>query len=119
MKDLFSVEGKTALVTGGGRGIGEMIAQGLVEAGAKVYIASRKAEVCEQVAKRLSASGTCVGIAADLSTEAGCRALADDIASREQSLDVLVNNSGANWGAPLEQFDDAAWNRVLDLNVKG
>lgn len=119
MQDLFSVEGKTALVTGGGRGIGLMIAQGLVEAGAKVYIASRKAEVCEQVAKQLSKSGSCTGIAADLSTEAGCKGLADEIAQRESALQILVNNSGANWGAPIEQFDDAAWNRVLDLNVKG
>ena len=119
MKDLFSIEGKTAVVTGGGRGIGLMIAQGLVEAGAKVYIASRKASVCEEVARELSKSGTCVGIAADLSTEAGCKALADEISQRESSLNILVNNSGANWGTPIEDFDDAAWNRVLDLNVKG
>jgi NAD(P)-dependent dehydrogenase (short-subunit alcohol dehydrogenase family) len=119
MQDLFSVAGKVALVTGGGRGIGVMIAQGLVEAGAKVYIASRKAEVCEQVAKELSKSGSCTGLAADLSTEEGCRGLAAEIAGREPKLDILVNNAGANWGAPIEDFDDAAWNRVLDLNVKG
>lgn len=119
MKDLFSVEGKTALVTGGGRGIGLMIARGFVEAGAKVYIASRKAEVCEQAAKQLSKSGRCTGLSADLSTEAGCRALAAELAEREPKLQILVNNAGANWGAPIEEFDDAAWNRVLDLNVKG
>ena len=119
MKDLFSVEGKVALVTGGGRGIGVMIARGLVEAGAKVYIASRKADVCETVAKELSKSGSCTGLAADLSTEEGCRGLAAEIAEREPKLDILVNNAGANWGAPIESFDDAAWDRVLNLNVKG
>jgi NAD(P)-dependent dehydrogenase (short-subunit alcohol dehydrogenase family) len=119
MKDLFSVEGKVALVTGGGRGIGMMIAQGLVEAGAKVYIASRKAEVCEQVAKELSKAGSCTGLPADLSTEEGCRLLAAELAGREPRLDILVNNAGANWGAPIEDFDDAAWDRVLDLNLKG
>ncbi len=119
MTDLFSIAGKTAVVTGGSRGIGLMIARGFVEAGAKVYISSRKAEVCEQVAAELSEVGECVALPADLSTEAECRRLADEIATRESSLDILVNNAGATWGTPLEQFDEAAWERVLALNVKG
>jgi NAD(P)-dependent dehydrogenase (short-subunit alcohol dehydrogenase family) len=117
--NLFSIEGKTALVTGGGRGIGLMIARGFVEAGAKVYISSRKADVCDEVAGELSQSGTCISVPADLSTEAGCRRLADEITARESSLEILVNNAGANWGAPLAEFPDSAWDRVLDLNVKG
>jgi len=118
-QDLFSISGKTALVTGGSRGIGKMIAEGFVEAGAKVYIASRKAEVVAEVAEELSAKGTCIGIPADLSTEAECRRLADEIASREDHLDILVNNAGATWGTPLADFDEAAFERVLALNVKG
>ncbi|PCI52181.1 MAG: 3-oxoacyl-ACP reductase [Moraxellaceae bacterium] len=118
MKDLFSIEGKVALVTGGGRGIGLMIAQGFVEAGAKVYIASRKKEVCEEVAATLSEHGTCIGIGADLSTEAGIKALAEELKSREEKLDILVNNSGVTWGAPLESFPDSAWDKVLGLNLK-
>jgi NAD(P)-dependent dehydrogenase (short-subunit alcohol dehydrogenase family) len=117
--DLFSIAGKTALVTGGSRGIGLMIARGFVEAGATVYISSRKADVCEQVAAELSEVGTCVALPADLSTEEECRRLADELGEREEGLDILVNNAGATWGAPMAEFDDAAWDRVLDLNVKG
>jgi NAD(P)-dependent dehydrogenase (short-subunit alcohol dehydrogenase family) len=117
--DLFSIDGKTALVTGGSSGIGKMIATGFVQAGARVTIASRKAEVCETVAKELSAFGECVALAANLSTEEGCRALAEAMAGREERLDILVNNAGATWGAPLAEFDEAAWERVLALNVKG
>jgi NAD(P)-dependent dehydrogenase (short-subunit alcohol dehydrogenase family) len=119
MSDLFSIAGKTAVVTGGSRGIGLMIARGFVEAGAKVYVSSRKADVCERVAADLSELGECVALPADLSTEAECRRLAEAVAEREPSLDILVNNAGATWGAPLEQFDEAAWERVLALNVKG
>jgi NAD(P)-dependent dehydrogenase (short-subunit alcohol dehydrogenase family) len=119
MSDLFSIAGKTALVTGGSRGIGLMIARGYVEAGARVYISSRKADVLDEVAAELSKVGECHAIAADLSAEAECRRLAEAIAARESSLDVLVNNAGATWGAPLEQFDEAAWERALALNVKG
>jgi NAD(P)-dependent dehydrogenase (short-subunit alcohol dehydrogenase family) len=117
--DLFSIAGKTALVTGGGRGIGKMIAEGFVDAGASVFIASRKADVVEQVAKELSEKGTCVGLAADLSTEEGCRGLAAEMESRVDRLDILVNNAGATWGTPLADFDEAAFERVLALNVKG
>jgi NAD(P)-dependent dehydrogenase (short-subunit alcohol dehydrogenase family) len=117
--DLFSIAGKTALVTGGTRGIGRMIAEGFVDAGATVYISSRKADACAEVATELSQKGTCVGIPADLSKEAECRRLADDMAAREDSLDILVNNAGATWGAPLVEYDETAFERVLSLNVKG
>jgi len=106
-------------VTGGSRGIGMMIARGYVEAGARVYISSRKADVLDEVAAELSKVGECHAIAADLSTEPECRRLAEAIAARESSLDILVNNAGATWGAPLEQFDEPAWERALALNVKG
>lgn len=119
MKDLFSLQGKVALVTGGSSGIGLMIARGFVEAGAKVYIASRKADELERAAKELSTAGPCIALPADLSTEAGARALAAAFAAREPKLDVLVNNAGANWGAPLDEYPDSAWDKVLALNVKG
>ena len=117
--DLFSIAGKTALVTGGSRGIGRMIAEGFVDAGATVYISSRKADVCEQVAAELSKKGTCIAVPADLSKEEECRRLADEMAARVDKLDILVNNAGATWGTPLADFDEAAFERVLALNVKG
>jgi NAD(P)-dependent dehydrogenase (short-subunit alcohol dehydrogenase family) len=119
MDELFSIKGKTAVVTGGSRGIGLMIAQGFVEAGASVYVSSRKAEVCDGVAAELSRIGTCVSLPADLSTEEGCRELADALREREDRLDILVNNAGATWGAPMDDYDEAAWERVMALNVKG
>jgi len=118
MKDLFSIEGKTAVVTGGSRGIGLMIARGFVEAGAKVYISSRKAADCEKVAAELCRVGTCVALPADLGTEAGANGLAAAVAEREPALHILVNNAGANWGASLAEYPDAAWDKVLALNVK-
>lgn len=119
MSDLFSVSGKVVLITGGSRGIGEMIARGFVDAGAKVYISSRKADVCESLAAELSKSGTCIAIPADLSSESECSRLAQEIASREDHLDVLINNAGATWGAPMAEYDESAFERVLALNVKG
>src|SRR3990172_9304676 len=119
MSNLFSIEGKTALVTGGSRGIGLMIARGMVEAGANVYISSRKAEVCDEVAAELSKSGRCTSIPADLGTEAGCRFLADEIGKREERVHILVNNAGANWGAPMAEFPDSAFDKVFAVNVKG
>jgi len=119
VKDLFSIEGKVAVVTGGSRGIGLMIARGLVEAGAKVYISSRKRDVCEQAANELSKSGHCLAVPADVSTEAGARHLAAHVAQHEPAVQILVNNAGANWGAPLAEYPDEAWDKVLALNVKG
>ncbi len=119
--ELFSIAGRTALVTGGSRGIGLMIARGYVQAGARVFVSSRKAEACEQAVAELDAiaPGSAEALPADLSTEDGCRALATALAECTDRLHILVNNAGATWGAPLEEFDDAAWNRTLDLNVKG
>ena len=102
MKDLFSIEGKVALVTGGSRGIGLMIARGYVENGARVYISSRNAEVCDEVAAELSKAGTCIALPADLSTQAEADRLAAELGAREKSLHILVNNAGANWGAPTK-----------------
>jgi len=116
--DLFSIKGKVALITGGSRGIGLMIARGFVEAGAKVYISSRKREVCDQVADELSSIGQCTSIPADLSTVGGSAYLAHEISSREQSLNILVNNAGAAWGAPLADYPEAGWDKVMDTNVK-
>lgn len=118
MKNLFSIEGKTVLVTGGSRGIGLMIARGFVEAGAKVYISARKKDTCDRVAAELATNGSCVSVPADLSTEAGAKELAAAVAARETALHVLVNNAGANWGAPLAEYPDAAWDKLLALNVK-
>ncbi len=118
--ELFSVAGKTALVTGGSRGIGLMIARGLVAAGARVAISSRKAGACAAAAAELSRHGECVAIPADLSTRAGVEALA--AAVREQfpdGLHLLVNNAGATWGAPLEDFPESGWDKVVDTNLKG
>ena len=119
--NLFSIQGKTALVTGGSRGIGEMIAAGFLSQGAKVYISSRKANACEATAERLSQAygGQCIALPADLSNLAGVEGLASQLAARESRLDILVNNAGASWGAPLEQFPELGWDKVMDTNVKG
>jgi NAD(P)-dependent dehydrogenase (short-subunit alcohol dehydrogenase family) len=115
---LFSIEGKVALVTGGSRGIGLMIARGFVEAGAKVYISSRKAEVCDDVAAELSKVGTCISVPADVATEADCNALAARVAEDTERLHILVNNAGATWGAPLAEYPDSAWDKLYATNVK-
>jgi NAD(P)-dependent dehydrogenase (short-subunit alcohol dehydrogenase family) len=119
MKNLFDVSGKIALVTGGSRGIGEMIAEGYVANGVKTYISSRKKEACDATAARLSEQGECISIPADLSSMEGIKNLAAEIASRESQLDILVNNAGATWGAPIEEFPEAGWDKVMDINVKG
>ena len=119
MSDLFSLSGKTAVVTGGSRGIGLMIARGFIDAGASVYISSRKADVCEKVAAELGQHGTCVALPFDLSNEDGARRLGEAVAEREDRLDILVNNAGATWGVPLAEHDADSWDRVLNLNVQG
>jgi NAD(P)-dependent dehydrogenase (short-subunit alcohol dehydrogenase family) len=118
VEDMFGMAGKVALVTGGSRGIGLMIAEGMVQAGARVYISSRKADVSDQEAARLSTLGRCVSLPADLGSLAGCTALAEALQAKEQKLDVLVNNAGANWGAPMAEYPDKAWDKVFELNVK-
>jgi NAD(P)-dependent dehydrogenase (short-subunit alcohol dehydrogenase family) len=120
VNDLFSVKGKTALVTGGSRGIGLMIARGYVEGGAKVYVSSRKKQVCDEVAAELNAlgKGSAVSLAGDISTEAGVQEIAAALAAAEPKLDILVNNAGTNWGAPLADYSDDAFQKVLATNVK-
>ena len=118
LERLFGLSGKTALVTGGTRGIGMMIARGLLQAGARVVVSSRKADACERAVEVLSEFGDVRAVAADISHQEECRRLAADVLSQTDTLDILVNNAGATWGEPLETFPAAAWDRVLDLNVK-
>lgn len=120
LDNLFSVAGKTVLVTGGSRGIGEMIAAGFLANGATVYISSRKADACDATAARLAETygGTCVSIPADLSKLDGIDALVAAMADVDE-LDVLVNNAGASWGASIEEFPEVGWDKVMDTNVKG
>ena len=117
--DLFSVRGKSVVVTGGTRGIGAMIASGFVAAGADVVVASRKADAVAAAVADLSRYGNCSGLVADLSTEEGARVFAEGVAALHAQVDVLVNNAGATWGAPLAEHDTASWDRVLNLNVQG
>ncbi len=121
LDSLFSVRGKVVLVTGGSRGIGEMIAAGFLANGATVYISSRKADVCDATAARLAEEygGRCISIPADLSQLDGVRHLAGELAAREQQLHVLVNNAGATWGASIDEFPEVGWDKVMDTNVKG
>lgn len=119
LNELFDVSGKTVLVTGGSRGIGEMIARGFVENGAKVYISSRKADDCDATARALGTFGHCVSLPCDLSTLAGTQELTRLYSAHETKLDVLVNNAGATWGAPLDDFPESGWDKTMDLNLKG
>ena len=116
---LFSLRGKTAVVTGGSRGIGAMIARGLLDAGAEVLISARKQHELDAAHTALSAHGTVHAVCADVSTLDGVAALADAVAERFPTLDILVNNAGATWGMPLDEFDEHAWDKVMDTNVKG
>lgn len=118
VEELFSLEGRVALVTGGSRGIGEMIAGSFVKAGASVYIAARHPTPCQATAERLRPLGRCTALTADISTLRGVQSLRDDIASREDHLDILVNNAGGAWGEPLETFSERGWERDMNLNVK-
>lgn len=115
---LFDLAGKVAVVTGGTRGIGLMIATGFVKAGVKTYVTSRKADACAAAAKTLSDFGECIAHPSDLSSVEGVEAFASWIQSHEKKVDVLVNNAGATWGEPMEEFSEHGWDRVMDLNVK-
>ena len=117
LNELFGLEGKIALVTGGSRGIGKMIVEGLLEAGcARVYIVARKKEQVDETSAELG--DKVIGLIGDLSQMEGIQALADDLASREDKLYLLVNNAGAAWGEPFEDFTEAGWHRTMDLNLK-
>lgn len=116
VSSLFRLDGRVALVTGGSRGIGRMIAEGFVASGAKVYVSSRRADACEATAAALGPNA--IPLPHDVSTVDGCRALAAELAEREPRLDILVNNAGAAWGEPFESFPEKGWDKVMDLNVK-
>jgi NAD(P)-dependent dehydrogenase (short-subunit alcohol dehydrogenase family) len=115
---LFDLTGKTALVTGGTRGIGLMIARGLLDAGARVAISSRKADACEEARAELESHGEVIAVPMDVSSEAGCQQLAQAVRDQWGTLNILVNNAGATWGEPLETFPESAWDKVLNLNLK-
>jgi NAD(P)-dependent dehydrogenase (short-subunit alcohol dehydrogenase family) len=118
VNDLFSVAGKVAVVTGGSRGIGFMIADGLVRNGVRVYVTARKADACDAAAAELSQHGECISIPADLSRADEIERFTAAVAERERQVDILVNNAGAAWGAPLGEFPEAGIDKVLDVNVK-
>jgi NAD(P)-dependent dehydrogenase (short-subunit alcohol dehydrogenase family) len=115
---LFSLTGKVALVTGGSRGIGYMISQGLLQAGARVYITARNAKACEEAAQSLSAYGECQAIPADITQAAGLQSLCEQICGREPALHILVNNAGAAWGDRFETYPDSAFDKLMSVNVK-
>ena len=117
-QNLFSLQGRSALITGGSRGIGRMIAAGFLAQGARVYISARKAEACDQAAAELGALGPCVSLPADVSTSEGIGRLVRSYQEHEPALDILVNNAGAAWGAPFDEFPEAGWDKVVDLNLK-
>ena len=118
MQDLFSLKGRCALITGGSRGIGRMIAEGFLAQGARVYISARKASACDKTAEELSTIGPCVSLPADVSTTDGMQALVKAFSAYESTLDILVNNAGAAWGAPFDEFPENGWDKVVDLNLK-
>jgi NAD(P)-dependent dehydrogenase (short-subunit alcohol dehydrogenase family) len=120
LQSLFGIEGKVALVTGGSRGIGEMIAAGFLANGAKVYISSRKAAVCDETARRLAGEygGECISLPANVAEMSDIDALVAQLSERESQLDILVNNAGVSWGAPLETYPESGWDKVMDTNVK-
>jgi NAD(P)-dependent dehydrogenase (short-subunit alcohol dehydrogenase family) len=117
-EELFSVAGKVAVVTGGSRGIGAMIARGLVQAGCRVYITARKAEACDAKAAELSQYGECISLPLNLADPAAATELVRQLADSEDRLHILVNNAGASWGAPLEEYPLDAFDKLWDINVK-
>ena len=118
INEMFSVAGKTAIVTGGSRGIGKMIAEGFVENGVKTYITARKTEACEATAAELSVNGVCIALPADISTTSGRNLFVKAIKQREKKIDILVNNAGAAWGASFEDYPDDGYDKVMDINVR-
>ena len=118
MQDLFTLKGRTALITGGSRGIGRMIAEGFLSQGAKVYISARKAGPCEETAKELSKIGTCIALPLDASGADGAKKMAARYLEHEKTLDILVNNAGAAWGADFDEFPESGWDKVMNLNLK-
>ncbi|MFT3729433.1 MAG: SDR family oxidoreductase [Terricaulis sp.] len=118
MQDLFSLKGRVALITGGSRGIGKMIAEGYLRYGAKVYISARKGGALEETAKELSKLGSCTPLVVNASGTDGAKAMAEAFLKHEKALDILVNNAGAAWGAPFDEFPEDGWDKVVDLNLK-
>jgi NAD(P)-dependent dehydrogenase (short-subunit alcohol dehydrogenase family) len=118
MENLFSLKGRVALITGGSRGIGKMIAEGFLRSGAKVYISARKAAQCEETARELSAFGSCTALALNASGADGAKEAARAYLTLEKKIDVLVNNAGAAWGADFGEFPESGWDKVMDLNLK-
>jgi NAD(P)-dependent dehydrogenase (short-subunit alcohol dehydrogenase family) len=118
VSDLFSLKGKTALVTGGSRGIGLMIARGFVEAGVKTYISSRDAKACAEAEAELNKTGTCIALPHDLGHTAEVKALASEIAARETKLDILINNAGAAWAEPFASYSEKGWDKLMAVNLK-
>ena len=118
MQDLFDLSGRTAVITGGSRGIGRMIAEEFVRRGVRTYITARKAEACLETAEELSAHGECIALPEDLSTTAGIGAFAAELGERESRIDILINNAGAAWGAPYDEFPEKGWDKVMNINLK-
>ena len=118
MNNLFSLEGKTAVVTGGSSGIGAMIAESFVRNGVKTYITSRKVEILQNTAREFSKFGECIAISADLSETEGILKFIKEIKAVEGKIDILINNAGTSWGAPIEEFPEQGWDKVMDINLK-
>ncbi len=118
MTDMFDISGRIAVVTGGSRGIGKMIASEFVRRGVRTYITARKAEACLQTAEELCEFGECIALPYDLSKMEGIDSFVREVEAREQQLDILVNNAGAAWGVPFDDFPESGWDKVMDLNVK-
>ena len=118
MKDIFDISGRVAIVTGGSRGIGKMITEEFVKRGVKTYITSRKAKPCLETAEQLSVFGECIAIPYDLSTSEGIGGFIEEISGRENHLDILINNAGAAWTAPFDDFPESGWDKVMNINVK-